>query len=49
MQVSMRLTDHVTLNIKNDLSTAAVLLDIEKPLILLGTRSFYTNNQNYIF
>jgi hypothetical protein len=26
----MRLTDHVTLNLKNNISTAAVFMDIEK-------------------
>jgi hypothetical protein len=32
----MRLADHMTLNFNNKLSTAAVFLDIEKPLTLYG-------------
>jgi hypothetical protein len=37
----MRLTDHVTLNVNNNMSTAAVFLDIEKPVIQLGTPACY--------
>jgi hypothetical protein len=39
----MRLTDVVTLNFDNKLSTAAVFLDIEKPLTPHGTLACYPN------
>jgi hypothetical protein len=42
----MRLTDHVTLNFNNNMSTAAVFLDIEKPLLQLGTPACYINYRN---
>jgi hypothetical protein len=35
----MRLTDHVTLNFNNIISTAPVFLDIEEPLIAHGTQA----------
>jgi hypothetical protein len=37
----MRLTKHVTLNFNNNMSTAAVFFDIEKPLILHGKLACY--------
>jgi hypothetical protein len=37
----MRLTDHVTLNFNNNMSTAAVFLDMEKHLIQHGTMACY--------
>jgi hypothetical protein len=41
----MRLVDHVTLNFNNNMSTAGVFLDIEKPLIQLRTLAYYINYQ----
>jgi hypothetical protein len=37
----MRLTNHVTLNFNSSISTAAVFLDNEKPLISHGTLAYY--------
>jgi hypothetical protein len=45
----MRLMDHITLNLKNDMSMAVVFLDTEKPLIQHGTSACYTNYLNYNF
>jgi hypothetical protein len=45
----MRLTDHVTLNFNNKLSTAAVFLHIEKALIPHGTPACYTSYPNWNF
>jgi hypothetical protein len=39
----MRLTDYVALNFNNNMSMAAVFLDIEKPLIQHGTLTSYLN------
>jgi hypothetical protein len=40
--------DHINLNFNNNISTAAVFLDIKKPLILYGTPAYYTNYLNWI-
>jgi hypothetical protein len=45
----MRLTDHVTLNFNNKMSTVAVFLDMEKPLIPHGTQACYISYQNLNF
>jgi hypothetical protein len=37
----MRLTNHVILNVNNKMSTTAVFLDIEKPLVLYCAVLFY--------
>ncbi|PNF15438.1 hypothetical protein B7P43_G18173, partial [Cryptotermes secundus] len=43
----MRLADHVTHNFNNKMSTAAVVLDIEKPLIPRGTQACCISYQNW--
>jgi hypothetical protein len=43
------LMEHVTLNFNNNMSMAAVFLDIIKPLILQGTLVCYINNLNRNF
>jgi hypothetical protein len=45
----MRLTDHVTLNFNNNMSTDAVFLDIERPLITYGTLACYIRYLNWTF
>jgi hypothetical protein len=45
----MRLTDHMTPNFNNNLSTVAVFLDIEKPLTLHGTLACYINSLKWNF
>jgi hypothetical protein len=45
----MRRTDHVTIIFNNKMSTAAVFLDIEKPLIPHGTMARYTIFLNWNF
>jgi hypothetical protein len=45
----MRLTDHVTLNFDNKISTAAVFLAIERLLIPHGTLACYTSYPNWNF
>jgi hypothetical protein len=42
----LRLTDHVTLNFNNAMSTAAVFLTLKKPLIPHGTQACYISYQN---
>jgi hypothetical protein len=45
----MRLADHMTLNFNNNMSTAAVFLDIEKALTLHGNLACSTSYLNYNF
>jgi hypothetical protein len=45
----MRLTDHVTLNFNNKMSTSAVFWTSKKPLIPHGTPACYTNYPNWNF
>jgi hypothetical protein len=45
----MRLTNHVTLKFNNKISTAAVFLDIEKPLISHSNMACYTSYLNWNF
>jgi len=42
----MSLRNHVTPNFNKTMSTAAVLLDMEKPLTPRGTLACYTSYQN---
>jgi hypothetical protein len=43
----LRLTDHLTLNFNNEISTAAVFLHIEKAMILHGTLACYASYLNW--
>jgi hypothetical protein len=45
----MRLADHVTLNLNNNMFTATVFLNIEKSLTLHGTLACYISYLNYNF
>jgi hypothetical protein len=45
----MRLTDHVTLNFNNKISTANVFLDIEKAFDTTWPLACYTSYQNWNF
>jgi hypothetical protein len=45
----MRLTDHVTLNMNNELSAAVIFLDNEEALTLQGNRACYINYINWNF
>jgi hypothetical protein len=45
----MRLMHHVTLNFNNTVSTAAVFLDVKKPLIQHGILACYINYLNWNF
>jgi hypothetical protein len=45
----MRLTDHVTLNFNNKMFTAAVFLDIKKPLMQHGTLACFASSVNCNF
>jgi hypothetical protein len=45
----MRLADHIALNFNDNISTAVVFLDIEKPLTKHGTVAYFINCRNYLF
>jgi hypothetical protein len=45
----MRIADHVTPHFNNNMSTASILSDIEKPLKLHGNLACSTSYRNYNF